>query len=236
MRAGQGRLARAELGLGRPLARNEGKKVHKTMRLFPQHRGEDEHSVAPLWIPAEASQIEQAKRLHAYPCQGLGRAGERGDSREVGVAVAGLASVILTSTDSQLLRGVADGARGDAADVDVLPAEVNRVVARQLGHVHGATDVIGGELARDGLALGEDRAAAAVVTCHVGVAASSRLLGTLPPPLLVVIALMLKVSSSSKWSLSPPSLSVGSQNCLMSASVQPAARLLSARIEQSSPY
>jgi len=120
----------------------------------------------------------------------------------------------------------------------VLAAEVNRVVARQLGHVHGATDVIGGELARDGLALGdgEDRAAAAVVTCHVGVVASSRLLGTLPPPLLVVIALMLKVSSSSKWSLSPPRLSVGSQNCLMSASVQPAARLLSARIEQSSPY
>ena len=44
-------------------------------------------------------------------------------------------------------------------------------MTRQLGHVHGATDVIGGELARDGLALGdgEDRAAAAVVTCHVGV-------------------------------------------------------------------
>ena len=85
------------------------------MRLFPQHRGGDEHSVAPLWIPAEASQIEQSKRLHAHPCQGLGRAGERGDSREVGAAVVGL-SVILTSTDSQLLRGVADGARGDAAD------------------------------------------------------------------------------------------------------------------------
>ena len=108
--------------------------------------------------------------------------------------------------------------------VDVLAAEVNRVVARQLGHVHGATDVIGGELARDGLALGEDRAAAAVVTCHVGVVASSRLLGTLPPPLLVVIALMLKVSSSSKWSLSPPRLSVGSQNCLMSASVHSSRR------------
>ena len=113
--------------------------------------------VAPLWIPAEASQIEQAKRLHAHPCRGLDRAGERGDSWEVGGGCG--AGERHPHLDRQLLRGVADGARGDAADVDVLPAEVNRVVVRQLGHVHGAADVIGGELARDGLALGEDRAA-----------------------------------------------------------------------------